>query len=84
MSYEMKNYLLLARTNTGAIEEKVNVLTDLDTAKCVLDLMMRTKKALVRGEIIEGNRNWIGDFAVKPIWSTGYENGKQQHKDNKN
>lgn len=72
MSYEMKNYLLLARTNTGAIEEKVNVLTDLDTAKAVLDLMMRTKKSIVRGEIIEGNRNWIGDFAAKPIWSTGY------------
>jgi hypothetical protein len=69
----MQNYLLLARTNTGAIEEKVNVSTDLETAKSVLDLIMRTKKSLVRGEIIEGNRNWIGDFRVKPIWSQGYE-----------
>lgn len=77
MKYEMKNYLLLARTNTGAIEEKVNVMTDIETAKSVLYLMMSTKKALVRGEIIEGNRNWIGDFAVKPIWRTGYENDQQ-------
>jgi hypothetical protein len=76
MSYEIKNYLLLARTNTGAIEEKVNVLTDLQTAKSVLNLIMRTKKTLVRGEIIEGNRNWIGDFSVKPIWRTGYEDDK--------
>jgi hypothetical protein len=64
----MQNYLLLARTNTGAIEEKVNVLTDLETAKAVLDIIMHTKKSLVRGEIIEGNRNWIGDFQVQPIW----------------
>lgn len=80
MSYEMKNYLLLARTNTGAIEEKVNVLTDLETAKAVLDLIMRTKKGIIRGEIIEGNRNWIGDFAVKPIWSISHENVNKQHK----
>ena len=76
MSCEMKNYLLLARTNTGGIEEKVNVFTDLETAKAVLNLIMRTKKSLVRGEIIEGNRNWIGDFSVKPIWSKGYEDNK--------
>jgi hypothetical protein len=69
----MQNYLLLARTNTGAIEEKVNVSTDLETAKSVLKLIMRTKKSLVRGEIIEGNRPWIMDFRVKPIWSTGYD-----------
>jgi protein involved in ribonucleotide reduction len=78
MSYEVKNYLLLARTNTGAIEEKVNVLTDLATAKSVLDLIMRTKKSLVRGEIIDGNRNWIGDFSVKPIWTKGYGNEPQR------
>jgi len=78
MSYEVKNYLLLARTNTGAIEEKVNVLTDLQTAKSVLDLIMRTKKSLVRGEIIDGNRNWIGDFSVKPIWTKGYSNEPQR------
>lgn len=69
----MQNYLLLARTNTGAIEEKVNVFTDLETAKSVLKLIMRTKKSLVRGEIIEGNRPWIMDFRVKPIWSREYD-----------
>lgn len=84
MSYEMKNYLLLARTNTGAIEEKVNVMTDLETAKACLDIIMRTKKSLVRGEIIEGNRNWIGDFRVKPIWSTEDENVNKQHKTTQN
>jgi hypothetical protein len=70
----MQNYLLLARTNTGAIEEKVNVFTDLETAKSVLKLIMRTKKSLLRGEIIEGNRSWIMDLRVKPIWSIGYDN----------
>jgi hypothetical protein len=76
MSYEMKNYLLMARTNTGAIEEKVNVFCTLEVAKGILNVIMDTKKSLVRGEIIEGNRNWIGDFSVKPIWSQ-YETDKQ-------
>jgi hypothetical protein len=69
----MQNSLLLARTNTGAIEEKVNVFCSLDVAKGILNVIMDTKKSLVRGEIIEGNRNWIGDFRVKPIWSQTYE-----------
>ena len=69
----MQNYLLLARTNTGAIEEKVNVLCEMEQAIGILAVIMATRKSLVRGEIIEGNRNWIGDFRVKPIWSIGYE-----------
>ncbi len=70
----MQNYLLLARTNTGAIEEKVNVFCDLEKAKEILGLIMSTKKSLLRGEIIEGNRPWIMDFRVKPVWSVGYDN----------
>ena len=69
----MQNYLLIARTNTGAIEEKVNIMSGLEQAKYTLAMIMATRKSLVRGEIIEGNRNWIGDFRVKPIWSIGYE-----------
>jgi hypothetical protein len=64
----MQNYLLLARTNTGGIEEKVNVFCDLEYAKDILSVIMATKNSIVRGSIIEGNRNWIGDFTVKPIW----------------
>jgi len=69
----MQNYLLLARTNTGAIEEKVNVLCTFAEATYILKFIMESKNSLVRGEIIEGNRSWIGDFRVKPIWSIGYE-----------
>jgi hypothetical protein len=74
MHQELKNYLLLARTNTGAIEEKVNVFCSLDVAKGILNVIMDTKKSLVRGEVIEGNRPWIMDFRVKPVWSVGYDN----------
>ena len=69
----MQNYLLLARSNTGSIEEKVNVFCELEKAKEVLGLIMSSRKNLVRGEILEGNRAWIMDFRVKPVWSVGYD-----------
>lgn len=69
----MQNYLLLARTNTGAIEEKVNICCTLAEAKQILKSIMATKNSLVRGEVIEGNRPWIMDFRVKPIWSIDYD-----------
>jgi hypothetical protein len=69
----MQNYLLLARTNTGAIEEKVNIYCTFTEATHILKSIMATKNSLVRGEILEGNRAWIMDFRVKPIWSIGYE-----------
>ena len=69
----MQNYLLLARTNTGAIEEKVNIHCTFEQATEILKSIMSTKNSLVRGEIIEGNRPWIMDFRVKPIWSIGYD-----------
>lgn len=69
----MQNYLLLARTNTGAIEEKVNICCTFTEATHILKSIMATKNSLVRGEIIEGNRPWIMDFRVKPIWSIGYD-----------
>jgi len=53
---ESKNYLLIARgTTTGALE-KVNVITDLDTAKNILIMMMETN-------------THTGDFRNKPIYS---------------
>lgn len=70
----MQNYLLLARSNTGGIEEKVNVYCDLEKAKEILGIVMSSRKSLIRGEILEGNRAWIMDFRVKPVWSIGYDN----------
>lgn len=64
---DSKNYLLLARTLAGSINEKVTVNTDLDSAKNVLKLIMNASNSTVRGEIIEGNRDFIGDFRVKPL-----------------
>lgn len=64
---EMQNYLLLARTNTGAIEEKVNVHCTFQEAKQILMYILSANKKLTRGEILEGNRAWIGDFHVKPL-----------------
>jgi hypothetical protein len=69
----MQNYLLLARTNTGVIEEKVNICCTLTEATHILKSIMATKASLVRGEIIDGNRPWIMDFRAKPIWSIGYD-----------
>lgn len=64
---DSKNYLLLARTLTGAINEKVNIHTDIDTAKSMLKLVMNASSTTLRGEIIEGNRDYIGDFRVRPL-----------------
>jgi hypothetical protein len=66
---ERKNYLVMVRnTTTGAIEEKANVFCFFETAQLIVRCMMDSKKGNVKGQIIEGNRNWIGDFSVKPIW----------------
>ena len=64
---DTKNYLLLARTLTGAINESVTINTDLDNARQILKLVMNASSTTLRGEIIEGNRDYIGDFRVKPL-----------------
>lgn len=64
---ETKNYLLLARTLTGAVNESVTINTDLDNAKHILRLVMNASSTTLRGEIIEGNRDYIGDFRVRPL-----------------
>lgn len=65
---ETKNYLLLARTLTGAINESVTINTDLDNARQILRLVMNASSTTLRGEIIEGNRDYIGDFRVRPLF----------------
>lgn len=66
---ENKNYLLVAiGTTTGALE-KVNVMTDLDTAKNVLTMMMATSPKINYGEIYEGRQTHTGDFRNKPVYS---------------
>ena len=65
-------YIILTRNNTGAYEQKIKLDCDLDFAKMLLGRMMQVGKAC-RGEIIEGDRDYIGDFHVKPLWSEGYE-----------
>lgn len=66
---EKQNYLLVALgTTTGALE-KVNLMTDLDTAKNVLNLMMDTSSKINLGEIFEGRDIYRGDFRNKPIYT---------------
>jgi hypothetical protein len=62
-----KVYMLFTRTRTGEYTEKVRLLGDLYFCKTVLNAMMRTSSRNVRGEIIEGDREYIMDFRVKPI-----------------
>jgi hypothetical protein len=64
----MQNYLLLGRSNTGAILEKVNLHCALYEAQRIIQMMMECNNNIVRGQVIEGNRAWIGDFSVKPVW----------------
>jgi hypothetical protein len=64
---ETKNYLLVARTRDGYMQEKVNTSCTLDEAVKFLKSMMLTSPKLVRGEIIDGNRDYIGDFRVRPF-----------------
>jgi hypothetical protein len=64
---EMQNYLLLARLNTGAIQEKVNVHCTFQEAKQILLYIMDANSKITLGQILEGNRIWIGDFQVKPL-----------------
>ena len=64
---ESKNYLLVARTRDGYMQEKVTTNCTVEEAKKFLSAMMNTSHKLVRGEIIDGNRDYIGDFRVRPF-----------------
>lgn len=62
-------YLLLVRNNAGAYLDKVTLSADLDFCKKVLLAMVAANKSATRAEIIEGNRDYISDFRVKPLSS---------------
>lgn len=64
---ESKTYTLIVRTNTGVWNEKVKVNADLETCKLFISSMMRTSSKNNRGEIIEGERDYVMDCRVKPV-----------------
>jgi len=63
----MEKYVLLTRNNTGMFLDKVTIFADLEFCREVLQAMMYANKNANRAEIIEGDRDYIGDFRVKPI-----------------
>jgi hypothetical protein len=63
----MEKYVLLTRNNTGMFLDKVTIVADLEFCREVLQAMMYANKNANRAEIIEGDRDYIGDFRVKPI-----------------
>ena len=64
---DTKNYLLVTRHYDGYIQNKVALHTDVETAKGVLVMMMKVSPRLVKGEIVDGDRDYVGDFRVKPF-----------------
>lgn len=64
---EKKLYLLVTRNNIGAWEDKVKVLADLDFCKQALRAMCAASTKAIRGEIIEGGKDYYGDSRVKPL-----------------
>ena len=63
----MEKYVLLTRNNTGMFLDKVTIVADLEFCREVLQAMMYANKNANRAEIIESDRDYIGDFRVKPI-----------------
>ena len=63
----MEKYVLLTRNNTGMFIDKVTVCADLEFCREILQAMIYANKNANRAEIIEGDRDYIGDFRVKPI-----------------
>jgi hypothetical protein len=62
----MEKYILLIRNNAGAYLDKVTVVANLEFCREVLQAMIHANKNANRAEIIEGDRDYIGDFRVKP------------------
>jgi hypothetical protein len=84
LQMESKNYVLVTRNNMGGWVGKVNLNADLDFCKCVLQAMMKSSKSVVRGEILEGDRDYIGDFRVKPLLKVRLNNDGTIVEDNQN
>ncbi len=64
---DTKNYLLVTRNNDGYMNSKVTIHGSFEDAKGVVKLMMKASPRIVKGEIIEGGRDYIGDFRVRPL-----------------
>ena len=62
---EKKIYLLVIRDRIGAFT-KQKVYCTIEEARHFLHCMMLAGK-FNRGDIIDGERDYIGDFSVKPI-----------------
>lgn len=62
---EKKTYLLVIRDRIGAFT-KQKFLCTLEEARFILEAMAAPTKCN-RAEIIEGERDYIGDFSVKPL-----------------
>ena len=64
---EFKTYTLVVRTGTGVWDSKTKVNCDEHMARLVLQAMMRAHPRSNRGEIIDGDRDYIMDSRVKPL-----------------
>jgi len=64
----MNTYILLIRQNNGMYLDKVKVgAYNIEFCKEVLQAMVYANKNANSAEIIEGDRDYIGDFRVKPL-----------------
>ena len=60
-------FTLVTRSNNGTFIDKVTVSTNLDFCRFILQTMVYANKNVTRAEVLEGNRDYIGDFRVKPL-----------------
>jgi hypothetical protein len=64
---ESKNYTLVIRTGTGVWDSKTKVNCDEHMARLIIMAMLRAHPRSNRGEIIDGDRDYIMDSRVKPL-----------------
>lgn len=73
---EQKLYMLVTRNNIGVWEDKLRVFADIEFCKRILETMFAANNKAVLGEIIEGNKDYLGDSRVKPLHRFKIEDGK--------
>lgn len=66
---EFKNYTLVIRTGTGVWDAKVKVNCDEHMARLIIESMLRAHPKSNRGEIIDGERDYIMDSRVRPLFT---------------
>lgn len=64
---EFKNYMLVVRTGTGVWDGKVKVNCDQHMVRLIMEAVLRAHPKSNRGEVIEGDRDYIMDCRVKPL-----------------